>query len=1506
MSAVEAALALLDKEISNLKGKEKTTLAETSAQVSSHLVLLKSSTISEQAVQKLSKCFREHLLRLYSAFLLPSLQFAAAIFERIYHEKVLAALGNQQQEQKILWETVLYALLSGILDLLDSNDNNDVKDAIALALYPTICDICFSLTAPKIAVDLRCSAYNLLSDSTASHKGNQQRLRDPKLLGGERLGAIIWRTKDYLAIESLLNLFARVLPSTNNSASGRTQRTAFIQSVFVSPTTPEVTVMGQEVAALLEHVPTRDWEETASKIVDVLGRGNIAYPQPFAGVDVSICRRPQSSDRLYVDDKAFLVNIILGDDECESIEIPYSTVRKIEIDHERCDPKDQNAVIRIIIQLSSPPMFGKYPIQEKTGDGGDNTVPTAVFVLNKDHERRFTEALRSRNLSRFIRMIVPPKLSLATSPTALNFDSQGNPIKELSQNERIQNVAQFYRTDDTSDDFSFAQDLEEACVRRNGSSPSHFLEQKLDISSSNIKIQKTIPLKASKPYARSPCKMSLRSRRDTLNLPIDEIKPSTVVRTASLVRSGTQVVRDAAFGTSDEELSEISDWESDAGTTRASKPMTSGKVSSGKTDTSMLVPHSRRVLDSDDDAPGLTRYNQSRTRNAKKKAVLERDSSGDQNGDGLRLDLDTLATKPQPISMTPITPPSQTGADSTMVHNSAVMKPPPKLNEKTKALRFNMQDEGLKVISPVNDSPSGTTAAGSSPSALVSKNTTNLTCVDVPMLSKSSKNTSAMPTFGSILSRSAHIQVNSEAPVKKAHLDPIRDRLPDPASAPLHSSPTPSTRGTRKSIKDSLRKKNQSAAEDVTEQNHMKASKRRKDEENDNDPSFAFPDDFEGVRPSKRRRASSDVKAEADHAVPLEQTESQVLRPRTTAATRAKKKYRGKKGRTSSPIVAGHAVDYDSLPSPPHVCHLSAPPPPKKRMGKLDKGAALIESSPAVTRTARAAAAKKENVPAPVVPPLVQVDPPAQNQNEQDAPPARPRPRAKTVQRNEKVLPVDEHAQDVVDAVSNNLPTVAARPLTRRAKALGIKPAAVDEPAEGGVIKRVAAAPGKLSDRSIKKSHKAPWDNSAFAETARPADADTNERESQDNAMQNALYHLAADELSPIGAVQGVLSRITPLLPIGVMAPLKSPQALDLPIPRPPPPVNVLPTSPPVTEPSRQESPPLPNDGLELYTRPALGEEPESASTSRMIVVKEAAQDMQKTELPAKTPLVRKMAMSSSRVDSGSADTQLNKTETTVPLKEGYIIDLTQDDSPVKRQPSAVRIQPSHVSPVRSRSASVVDIAESPSPTLKRSYLTAVHPSSASRPRYSVTFAPIVEERQPSPPAFHPMVASSPKEWTSPHVTKPTNFAPPAKRIAYQRRILKSEEDRARQLKGDDDEGNSMQAIVDVLGQIQQAILRKITTKFEGVRSEVREGQEALLSEAMADMHQMRAESVTHFNRLVDLEAEYANLGRKISNGFEDMVKINQDLYGNLAGVVEDHDRNMLSKKMPTSLFSSG
>ena len=76
-------------------------------------------------------------------------------------------------------------------------------------------------------------------------------------------------------MESILDLFARMIPFTNGSSSGRSERSSFIRSVFVQ-SSPDRAGLGEQLVKMLERVPTSDWEQAASNIVAIIAKSDIA------------------------------------------------------------------------------------------------------------------------------------------------------------------------------------------------------------------------------------------------------------------------------------------------------------------------------------------------------------------------------------------------------------------------------------------------------------------------------------------------------------------------------------------------------------------------------------------------------------------------------------------------------------------------------------------------------------------------------------------------------------------------------------------------------------------------------------------------------------------------------------------------------------------------------------------------------------------------------------------------------------------------------------------------------------------------------------------------------------------------------------------------------------------------------------------------------------------------------------------------------------------------------
>ncbi|KAJ4480536.1 hypothetical protein C8J55DRAFT_560482 [Lentinula edodes] len=117
-----------------------------------------------------------------------------------------------------------------------------------------------------------------------------------------------------------------------------------------------------------------------------------------------------------------------------------------------------------------------------------------------------------------------------------------------------------------------------------------------------------------------------------------------------------------------------------------------------------------------------------------------------------------------------------------------------------------------------------------------------------------------------------------------------------------------------------------------------------------------------------------------------------------------------------------------------------------------------------------------------------------------------------------------------------------------------------------------------------------------------------------------------------------------------------------------------------------------------------------------------------------------------------------------------------------------------------------------------------------------------------------------------------------------------------------DEKNAEISDIVEILHDIQEVLITKISNRFDSVKKEVRIGRNSILRAAAADIDKMRAESAEHFNAMVDLEAEYASFRRYVVQQLEDLCTIDKDVVGRLTEIVQHHDRHGLSKKFPKSL----
>ena len=82
---------------------------------------------------------------------------------------------------------------------------------------------------------------------------------------------VIRLSTDYLITEALLALLARLL-ATDNTTSGRSQRTRFIQETLGSS---KLFGCSKELVAILQETSSFDWDVAATRLIDALAQSNI-------------------------------------------------------------------------------------------------------------------------------------------------------------------------------------------------------------------------------------------------------------------------------------------------------------------------------------------------------------------------------------------------------------------------------------------------------------------------------------------------------------------------------------------------------------------------------------------------------------------------------------------------------------------------------------------------------------------------------------------------------------------------------------------------------------------------------------------------------------------------------------------------------------------------------------------------------------------------------------------------------------------------------------------------------------------------------------------------------------------------------------------------------------------------------------------------------------------------------------------------------------------------------
>uniref|UniRef100_D8PWJ1 Uncharacterized protein n=1 Tax=Schizophyllum commune (strain H4-8 / FGSC 9210) TaxID=578458 RepID=D8PWJ1_SCHCM len=108
--------------------------------------------------------------------------------------------------------------------------------------------------------------------------------------------------------------------------------------------------------------------------------------------------------------------------------------------------------------------------------------------------------------------------------------------------------------------------------------------------------------------------------------------------------------------------------------------------------------------------------------------------------------------------------------------------------------------------------------------------------------------------------------------------------------------------------------------------------------------------------------------------------------------------------------------------------------------------------------------------------------------------------------------------------------------------------------------------------------------------------------------------------------------------------------------------------------------------------------------------------------------------------------------------------------------------------------------------------------------------------------------------------------------------------------------------IIEVLNDIHEVIIDKVSGRFVNVKKDVRLGRYAMLKDAADDFRAMQQESREHYEAIFGLQEEYADHCRTMVDSWGGLHQAGRDLTKGIAGVVQRHDRGSLVVKFPTSL----
>ncbi|TFK54143.1 hypothetical protein OE88DRAFT_1642744 [Heliocybe sulcata] len=1516
MLDVKSALTALKKAAP--KAKVKKEITDTIERVSASLPVLTYTTPTSLEYDNLTSRLRRPFLLLYETVAVPALNLSAAIFHEVATKKIAHLLKIGDTEKARRWELVAAAVLSGVLDFLDEQPEEKTKDAIATAFYPVICDAFLPkdpAVAIRLSITLRSTAYTVLSDAAASFPKNQEKLRSSKIMGGKRLGAILYQTKEYLVLESLLTLLGRVIPANTAPNAKKSQRTEFLRQVFFLPCPTGKHAMGKELMDIMENAPMTDWDNTIMTAVDVLARADISNPQPF-GLDViHACAiafpQPTPSDRLYVDRFSFFANIASEEDAYDTMQVPYTSVLGIAISREHGPPASS-----VTVTLAVAPTVAEEPMKIPA-----DAPLTFVFDVQNNDLERFMRAIESRGLkARLIEKGKPPKhtrISLTQTSARLEFTSEGDPVNaHPTFEDKVKTVQQIYKTNETSDDVSL---LNGATAQ---SEPAALpLDELINYPATPANgarapslSQVTPPPDISNLSRKLDPEAGQMSRVDVTILaptapptPVSNPQRSTVPL-SGVGRTDTQILKEKVFGTSEDELSDISDVDDEddsrkksknddaAGrrSTRSQKASLAGIDEEEATVKTKTARRGRMILESDEEEEGGKELvPQPPKRLLRQRRVVSLDS-----------DVDSPVKEvpvARPVVKTPVRKASVTNAPESAVIPGSVV-----------AL-LSQGCTGSDVLARAQDKQDGPFDApaqspaqhGSVSSPRPEEKSTDKLSTAIPQTGITAKKsvvseiTVANGRSGTTRSTRASVAaVKKDDATGRTKLDEPKRNTRQMAQLPKDDGPSGNENGNGSKQRDT----GDTLAADPPPINHAfmvgdrprhrtygikfaQETPRRKRKSFEADDFTGSPGkNAQDAKPAKRARGDSSPKIEVIS-----------LTPKRPVPPARKYGLRAKANKASPPVPRKtvSTTNFEAVPGP----GLSSDPiemdpssPLSQRVAKM-QSRLPVKPAPAQTgRMTRAAAMKdRTNRARPVV---------AAAEQETKKSKTGRKKHVINLDDEEGAAPFEEKKPALALVLDPDAPRTPASKEEHR----GVDEiqSSDQDSVEIQPTKAISEVP---TSGYTRKPKKAPWETQEFSDMVQQKQTSTPPKIYVDGKQE-------AHNAEPVDDIPEVPMDFSAT---GVTYTPRTPS----------PPPAVVPEDPIDDSPSLHDH--IANNAPEIQVELVPSPLPQPKRTSLVKQAKQLEKASKNVDLAAIITKAKERKPAAPFVKV--ADVEMIDLTTESPVKNPVVFarNAAPAIAPLKKtavllKPTDVRVapepSPAPLSPVKAPSyhdeegavlgsstppaENDVPTRESPRPV--REKLAEVQPVSARREedskevpsckrRNRVTFAPEARDNPDTPFNLKNGLLGINATRDKIGIRRAGTSSMP------RRGIISTRE--ARDRRQDEQREPGMEAIVEV-------IVQKISSKVEGVRSEVRVGRKMLLQDAAADLQAMRNESVLHFNRLIDLESEYAGYAHKMVGKWEEMLEVNEGIQGQLRRTIQDHDRRSLVKKMPKTLFVKG